>query len=443
MKTDSKTPATQDAPSRFVGRTKGAIVTGLLSCFVLIGGIGTWATTAKLSSAVVTNGQVVVSSEAKRVQHPDGGIVGSIQVANGDRVAAGDVVMTLDASLLTKSRAVLDGQLVALEAQHARLLAERDGLADIVPGAYLADRLDDFTVRHAIELEEKVLDAKAAARDSKVKTFEHQIDQFRDQIQGLETQRKSTAASIEMVVAELADLEPIYQKGYVTKPRITGLKRERSDLEGTLGALKSQIAMAKGQIAETEQHIEQVAKDFHQETISRIESITPEIAKLREQLESADLQLSRVAIRATSDGIVNQLAVHTVGGVIQPGETVMKIVPTADSLVIQAKVLPKDINNVAVGQEAKLVISAFDHNSTPDIHGKVTYISADLTSDERQEVSYYDVRIALDDPAESGLALAFLPGMQAEVFISAGEKTLLQYLLEPMKKRLSHTFREI
>ena len=438
MNPTKKTPA-----DRFVGRTKGAIVTGLVSCLLLVGGAGTWATTAKLSSAVVTSGQVVVSSDAKLVQHPDGGIVGAIQVKNGDRVAAGDVVMTLDDSLLKRNQALLDSQLLSLEAQRARLKAERDGQTEIVPSGHLVEHQGEPVVLHAIELETKVMTANAEARDSKIKTYQHQIEQFRDQIQGLESQRKTNKASLEMVIEELNDLLPLYEKGYVIKPRITALKRDRSDLEGTLGQIRSQIAVAKGQIAETEQAIEQVEKDFHRETITGIEQITPEIARLTEQLETANLQLSRVAIRAPSDGIVNQLAVHTVGGVIQPGETLMKIVPTSDALVVQAKVLPKDINNVAIGQEAKLAISAFDQNTTPAIHGKVTYISADLTSDARQEMSYYDVRIALDEPMENGSALAYLPGMQAEVFISAGERTLAEYLLEPMQKRLSHTFREI
>ena len=276
-----------------------------------------------------------------------------------------------------------------------------------------------------------------------MKTYELQIAQLQDQIKGLETQRDANTTSITLIDDELGDLQPLYEKGLVQKNRITGLQRARNDLDGTQGSLSSQIAMAKGQISETRQKIAQVQAAFDQDTITALEALAPQIAKLEEQRAATELQLSRVDIRAPSDGIVNHLAVHTVGGVIAPGETLMEVVPTGDNLVVRAMVMPKDINNIAIGQNAKLVISAFDHNTTPEILGQVSYISADLTSDAQQQVSYYDVRVALDDSTSDELALTFLPGMQAEVFISAGEKTLAQYLMDPLQTRLNHTFREV
>ncbi|MEM0991295.1 MAG: HlyD family type I secretion periplasmic adaptor subunit [Pseudomonadota bacterium] len=434
---------TETETRTLVGRTKGAIAIGLTGCVLLVGGAGIWSTTAKLSSAVVTSGQVVVASETKVVQHPDGGVVGQINVANGDHVTAGDVVLTLDDALLRKNRDLIDGQLIALEAQRDRLEAERDGADTITPTEDIAARREEPAVQQAMDLQARVLAVGAASRAGQVATYEHQIAQLQDQITGLETERDAKSTSIDLVQDELNDVEPLFDKGIVQKTRITSLKRERSELEGARGSLISQIAVAKGQIAEIRQLIAQIDTTFHQETVASIEAVTPQIAQLKEQLGSLDLQLSRVEIRAPSDGVVNQLAVHTLGGVIQPGETVMQIVPVADNLVVQARVLPKDINHVGLGQDAKLVVSAFDPNTTPEIHGTVSYISADLTSDARQEMAFYDVRITLDDAKDAGIPLAFLPGMQAEVFISAGERTLMAYMLEPMQKRLSHTFREV
>lgn len=441
-----------------VGSTKKTIAVGLLACALLVSGIGTWSATAKLSSAIVTSGQVMVASDVKVVQNPDGGVVSAINVKDGDVVKAGDVVMTLDDSLLNKSREAADNQLVALEAQLARLTAERDGAAELTPNADLQARIDSPAVQKALTTEAKVMATNKAARDGQVDSYRKQIAETKDKITGLETQRDAKTKSIDLLQDELVGVQKLYDDGYVPKTRIIDMKSQLAGLEGDRGALISQIAVAKGQIEEIGLNIAQVQKSFEKDTQSQIASDIPQIAGLTDRRDAADVNLSHVIVRAPSDGVVNQLEVHTVGEVIRPGQTLMQIVPQNDSLLVTARVPAKDITHVKVGQDAQVSISAFDRNATPRLTGKVSYVSADLAATGQQAggqggsgqeggaqtgAASYEVRIALDNVAKDHPDLQFLPGMQAEVYISAGQKTVAQYLTEPVAKRLDHTFREI
>lgn len=178
---------------------------------------------------------------------------------------------------------------------------------------------------------------------------------------------------------------------------------------------------------------------------NEISAIVPEIAQLKERRATSDLMLSRVDVRAPADGFVHELAIHTVGGVIQPGETLMRIVPEADKLVVSAAVMPQDINKVAKGNPASLVIGAFDQKVVPRLEGTVSFLSADLKMDQATGMSFYEVRVDLDDSAAdllSGRDLTLQPGMPSEVFIQTGERTMAEYLLDPLTKQLRKTFRE-
>ncbi|WP_442969922.1 HlyD family type I secretion periplasmic adaptor subunit [Roseibium sp. Sym1] len=415
------------------------------TCALLVFGFGGWAVSAKLSGAVVTQGKVVVATDLKAVQHPDGGIVADIRVQNGDRVQAGDVVLTLDDKLLKANRVLVDDQLVALEARLARLHAERQGLDNLAPSRELDSRPGETKVADATASQQAVMETRRTSLEGQVAAYEEQITQYQQEISGLETQRASANEQIDFIEHELKGLEVLFEKGLTPETRITALKRERSGLNGSVGSLTSQIAVTRGKISETRLAILQLEKSFQEQVTNEISAIVPEIAQLKERRATSDLMLSRVDVRAPADGFVHELAIHTVGGVIQPGETLMRIVPEADKLVVSAAVMPQDINKVAKGNPASLVIGAFDQKVVPRLEGTVSFLSADLKMDQATGMSFYEVRVDLDDSAAdllSGRDLTLQPGMPSEVFIQTGERTMAEYLLDPLTKQLRKTFRE-
>ena len=436
----------KDTSDNFTDRSYRSIVTGALASVLLVAGIGGWAVTTHLSSAVVTQGSVVVASDLKAVQHSDGGIVGDIRVRNGDRVQAGDIVMSFDDQLLQSSRALIDDQLIAGEARLARLTAEHDGLSTLMLSNELVDRSDEEKIETALSSQRVAMTARREAREGQVATYREQIAQLDQEIVGMEIQRAAAEEQVELIDHELAKLEPLFAKGMTTETRITSLKRERSTISGSIGAYHSQIAVTRGKISEIELAILQLEKSFRENVANEISTLAPEITQLKERRAAVDLNLARVFVRAPADGYVHQLAVHTIGGVVQSGATLMQIVPEADNLLISATIAPKDVNHVTVGQKATLVIGAFDQKTMPKLDAHVTYVSADLKTDAASGMGYYEVRAELDENAALQLSernLALLPGMPSEVYIETGDRTAAEYLLEPLTKQLRTTFREI
>ncbi len=443
MKTNSKSKSQSEG---FIDNSWKSISFGLAAVAVLSIGFGGWAMTARMSGAVVTSGNVVVSSDLRTVQHPDGGIVGDVHVGNGDRVAAGDVVMTLDDKLLSGSHALVDDRLVAVEAQLVRLTAERDSLGAFSLTEELTSREDETKVQRALATQRALMDARRLTQEGEVAALEEKITQIEQEISGLEAQYDATLEEIDLIDSELDGLTQLFDKGLTPANRVTTLKRQRSGLLGNSGGLMSQIAVARGRISETRVNILQLEKSFREKVMNEISTLEVELDGLKERRAAAELQLARVEIKAPTDGFVHEIGVQTIGGVVSPGEVIMQIVPEGDVLVVTASVMPQDINNVSVGQEATVVIGAFDHHIAPRLDGSVQFVSADLKTDPTTGAPFYEARVALDSGAVETLGnreLTLLPGMPAEVYIETGERTLFQYLLEPLSKQIRSTFREV
>lgn len=437
----SKTQRPRSGFTRSIGRY---VTLGLATCALLLFGVGGWAATAKLNSAVIATGNLVVSSSVKDVQHPDGGIVGEIRVSNGDRVEAGDLLIRLDETLVKANRTLIDSKLIAMRARLARLEAQRDNRDDLVVPPALAERMDDPEVAEAIEAERKVLAARSETLSGQVDRLNERISQLRQQIEGHASQREAKQREIDLIADELEVLEGLYDKGHVPQNRIMALKREKARLEGEHGDLTARIAMAEGRISETRLEVLQLTKDEREKTFNQITEMKPEIANLVERRAAADFQLSRMDIRAPESGYVHELAVHTVGGVVQPGETIMKIVPQLDQLVIEARVSPADVDQVSIGQDADIMLSALNMRTTPKLHGYVTRVAADLSTDERTGMSYYKVRVAFKDGEIERLEdeSELHPGMPAEVYIQTGAQTVMTYLIKPLTDQINRVWRE-
>lgn len=409
---------------------------------VLVIGAGGLSAATELSGAVLAPGAVVVESHSKKVQHPTGGVVGEIAVREGVRVKAGDIVIRLDETVARANLSMIEKSLDELAARQARLSAERDGVEHLVFPPSLNDRSGDVEVQALLESERRFFESRRESRAGQKSQLAERISQLREQIDGLELQAAAKADEIALIRDELAGVQSLYDKNLVPLNRLTALKREETRLRGERGQLVSNVAQAKGRISETELQVIQIDQDLRTEVSKELREIQAKTAELVERKIAALDQLKRIDIRAPQDGVVHQLAVHTVGGVIGPAEPLMMIVPESDELSIQVQVNPQDIDQIHLGQETALRLSAFNQRTTPELKGSVKLIPADLVTDQRTGIQTYPVRIEISKEELAKLGdLKLMPGMPVESFIRTGYRSVASYLMKPLTDQMQRAFR--
>lgn len=416
---------------------------GIITCVLLIGGIGGLVAITEISGAIIATGTLVVDSSVKKVQHPKGGVVGELRVREGDVVRAGDILVRLDETIAQANLAIVTKGLDEFEARLARLEAERDGLRTITFPALVYARLNDPVVARTLAGEQSLFDFRQQARLGQKAQLSERIEQLADEVSGLTEQRDAKRKEIVLIRTELEGIRGLWEKKYVPLQRLTALERDAVRLEGEHGQLTASIAQAKGRSSETQLQIIQIDQNLRSEVATELREVQGRISEYVERRIAAEDELKRIDIRSPQEGVVHQLAVHTVGGVISPGEPIMLIVPVSDALFVEARIAPQDIDQLAVHQKAVLRLSAFNQQTTPEIAGVLTKISADLTVDERTGIGFYTARVMLP-PEElatlKGLELA--PGMPAEVFFPTSNRTMLSYLVKPLADQIQKAFRE-
>jgi HlyD family secretion protein len=420
------------------------VVAGLTVIFLMLGGIAVWAARTEIAGAVLSPGVVVVESDVKRVQHPTGGVVSEINVRNGSQVKAGDVVIRLDETVSRANLQMITKQLDELVMREARLEAERDGAAAIaVPDSYRGRETDPEIARR-IAGETAFFRSRRATLEGQKEQLSERILQLREEISGLNRQIGAKAAEIEIVTEELAGVAELEKLQLVTTMRVNQLRRDATRLEGERGQLESAAAQAKGRIAEIEVEILRIEQDFRTGIIEELRDNRAQQAELMERKVTAGDQLKRVEIRAPQSGTVHELSVHTIGGVVNPAENIMLIVPDGDDLIIEARVATHDIDQVLQGDRtARVRLSAFDHQTTPELTGQVVSVSADLMVDRVTGVPYYLIRIKIPKEERDRLdGHHLVPGMPADVHIKTGDRTVLSYLMKPVRDQMERAFRE-
>jgi HlyD family secretion protein len=427
-----------------VGRAvENELRTGLRVLIASVGILGGWATLVPLSGAVVVPGVLVVESNVKKVQHQSGGIVAQIPVRDGVHVDTGDLVLRLDETQVRANHQVLMRQLDQVRVRMARLLAERDGTDAPRPPRELAARLAEEDLGQLWASEIAFFAGRAAARRSAKDLLATRISQLGEQISGQEAQVKSRAAQRDLISGELEGVESLFEKGLVPLTRKTSLQREAARLEGDRGQAAAAIAETRSKVSETELQATRVDQDFRTEIMKDLSEAQDKERELVEKGVAAQDLLTRIEIRAPTAGIVHQLSAHTVGGVIAAGEVVMEIVPDTDELQIEARLPPQHIDQVRRGQTTFVRFSAFNQRTTPQLEGRVAYISADLSHDAQTSSAYYTVRITLSDDERRRLhGLHLVSGMPAEVFLQTGTRTMMSYLFKPISDQLQRMFSE-
>jgi len=422
---------------------RGYQIGGFLGLGVLVGVLGAWTVMAPIQGAVIAPGVTVVETYLKRIQHRDGGIVTDILVKESDHVEAGALLIKLDETDTRAELAILQSMLDEFEAKRARLVAERDDLEEIRFPARLESRHQEERVANLLAGQRKLFTVQKAALTGRIEQLTERIGQLAQEVQGLEAQYASKKEQTVLVREELDNLKQLLKQGLVQANRVFALDRERARLEGEEGELVARIASTKGRISETKLQIIQLEDDARTRTLSDLREAEAGIAENLERHMAAEAKLKRTEVRAPRAGIVHQLAVHTIGGVIAPGADMMAIVPELDELVIDAHVRPEDIDQVNLGQTAQVRFPAFDLRTTPEINGEVVQVAADLTQSSKDTPPYFAVRVRLGpDQVKLLGANKLRPGMPAEAFIQTQERSPLSYFLQPLTDQIAHTFRE-
>lgn len=420
------------------------MVAAVLTIAIGLSGLIYWAATADLASAALAPGRVMVETRRKAVQHLEGGIVAEILVKDGQLVEAGQVLVRMDPTRAAANLALHQTAWRAAKAREARLIAERDGVASIAfPEALLEER-DQPEVAALLRGEQTVFDTRRAALEGQIAILRQKIGQLDKRIEGLAAQEKAKRQQMGLIADELGGLRELYSKGYTPRTRILALERGAASLSGDRGEHVADMAQATVAKGETQMQILQLELDHREEAARDLRQTQEEILKLQEQILAARDVLNRLEVRAPQAGRVVGLAVFTERAVIQPGSTLMEIVPGADRLVVQANVSPMDIEHIRPGLQAEVRFPALRQRVTPSVPGTVIQVSADAMVKSERDEPHYEALIMVteQDAHKLGDALTLVPGMPAEVIIATGERTALNYIVGPITDVLTHAMRE-
>lgn len=418
------------------------ILFGYLSVVVMLGVFVGWGLLTTLNGAVIARATIVAESYSKKVQHEEGGVVSRILVRDGDRVEAGQDLVLLDPTQAQASLSITQGMLDELLVKKARLEAQRDGEKDLTLSGEIEKRKDTPALAEIISGQRKLLFSSHESMRGKIDQLKQQIDQLKEQISGMDAELASKKTQSALIAKELESLKKLQSAGLVPMSRLMAVQREAANLDGDKGALVANRAASKSKIDEVQLRILQLEEDGRTEALTELRDTDGKIAEIKERLVATTSKVDRTSIKAPITGTIYQMAIHTEGGVIGAGETLMLIVPEGDDLVLQAQVSPNDIAQVQTGQKAQVRFPSFNR-MTPEIHAEVTQVAADVSRADANSPPFYMVRITI--PATEIKKLGdnkLKPGMMAEAFIQTSARSPLSYLLKPLVDQFAHTMRE-
>ncbi|BBK35688.1 HlyD family type I secretion periplasmic adaptor subunit [Allostella sp. ATCC 35155] len=421
-------------------------IIGIATILMFFGGLVGWAAVAPLDSASIAPGSVGVFLNRQSVQHLEGGIVREIRARDGDIVKAGDVVLVIDDTQAGANLQINDKRYVQLQAAEARLLAERDRKDTVSFPPELLDRATtDPEVREMLQSQLNVFEARKASTKGQESILRQRIVQSKEQIGGFEAQQRARADQIRLINEEIDTVERLLKTGNALKPRLLALQRARAELQGQRGDLVANIARVRQVIGEAELQILNINTEMQRQVTQELRDTQGQMLDTAERMRVARDVLRRTEVRAPVAGEVVNLKYFTIGAVVRPGDVIMEVVPTDDVRIIEVKVNPKDIDTVRVGATARVRLTAFNQRETPQIDGKVIQVSADAILDPQTGISSYNARIAVPVEALHAANLdssQLLPGMPAMAMIWTGQRTALEYFLQPFLTAMQTAFRE-
>jgi membrane fusion protein, type I secretion system len=415
-----------------IGITK-PVIFGLCVIILFFGGFVGWAALAPLGSAAIASGSVSVEGSRKTVQHLEGGIIAEILVKDGDKVAQGQPLIRLEKTQAEASLKLIYGRKMAALAELARLSAEQNDSAGLEFSKWLLDRKSDPSVAKSMAGQQNIFEARLLARKGQVTIMRQKAAQLEEEIKGLEGQVRATRKQIKLIKLELKDVASLVKKKLAKRTRLRALERNAAELNGRISQSTAKIAQSKQAIGEIQLQITELRNSILNEAVAGLRDVQSQLFDLDEQERASQDILSRTEIKAPTNGIIVNLKVHTTGGVIGSGEQLLEIVPLDQKLIIEAQVDPSDIDVVSIGAKARISFPAFSQRVVSPAEGTVIGVSADSLINERTGASFYKAQVQIDNLEKANLKVEQLrPGMQADVMISTGERTALEYFLTPI-----------
>lgn len=436
----SVTPPTTERSFRLWPRVLG----GLALVVLLVIGCGGWAAIARLEGAVVAAGTVKVDQNLKEVQHRDGGIVKTLAIRQGDLVKEGQVLATLDDVQIKAELLIVRSQLGEAMGRQARLIAERDNLTSIEFPADLGRVSNAAAV--VIHGESRLFAGNKQGRDSQKEQLELSINQTKEEIRGMEARLAAKEEEIKLVGAERDKLDHLFERKIVEYTRVYSAHRDWARILGERGEISATIARAKVRASEIKVQVIAVDQNASTEAQRELRTVDARISELSERKLAIEDRLSRTEIRAPVAGYVNELFVHTVGGVITPAARIATIVPQNAELKFEIKISPADIDQVREGQAARVRLTAFNQTTTPEMKARVAMVSPASARDPANNAQEHYIAYVNLLPTEDAMiqlkGMKLVPGMPAEVFVSTQERTVVSYLLKPFTDQMNRAFRE-
>ncbi|WP_424631649.1 HlyD family type I secretion periplasmic adaptor subunit [Bradyrhizobium sp. SYSU BS000235] len=418
------------------------IAGGLALVGLLVIGCGGWAAMARLEGAVITSGTVKVDQNLKEVQHRDGGIIKTLAVRQGDLVRERQILATLDDVQIKAELSIVRAQLAELLGRKARLIAERDNLSSIdFPERYI--EFLSSSAEAVVSGEKRLFSGNKLARDSQKEQLQLSISQTAEEINGMVSRLAAKHEEIKLVGAEREKLSDLFDKKIVEYARVYSAHRDWARILGERGEIEASIARAKVRSSEIRVQIIAVDQNASTEAQRELRTVEAKISELDERKLAIEDRLSRTEIRAPVSGFVNELFVYTIGGVITPAAKIATIVPESAELRFEVRISPADIDQVREGRPARVRLTAFNRNTTPELQAKVIMVSPASSRDPSTGQEYYVAYVQLVEDATRALAgMKLVPGMPAEVFISTQERTAVSYLVKPFTDQMNRAFRE-
>ena len=434
-------------PKKIERQEKFLRIGGLVAVLLLFGGVGVWSVLAPLDSAAIGSGLVIVENYRKPIAHLEGGIVKEVRIREGQHVHKGEVLLTLEDIQPRSQLDQLQGQWLLSLAHEARLTAQRDGKSRIAYPTALTARKNDSRAAEAMRLQDQTFQVRKRALDGEIMLYRRQIDQLKQKLIGLNEQKSMREKLVRSFEKERGDLQILASQGYAEMQRVREMERNLAQNEGQRASLESDMSSVELEIGSAELKILRIEQEFQREVAKELAEVQAELFSLNERNRALSDTVKRTTVVAPDDGMVLELAVHTPGEVIRPGQHVLNIVPANEQLMVEVRLLPQDIDQIIVGQTAEIRFSAFRQREMPKIEGKLVMVSADRLIDETSQDRhpYYLARVVVTPKGIRDLVnlkLELVPGMPADVFIKTGSRTFWRYMTAPFSDLLVRSMRE-
>lgn len=422
---------------------RNTIIFGFISLVVMLGAFVSWSVFADLNGAVIAPATIVAETYSKKVQHREGGIIQKILVRDGDVVKEGQDMIFLDPTETKAELDIIQSQLDEVTIRKLRLVAQRDGQTEIALPENFKQRATEPSLAEILSGQQRLLASTFDTAQSKKNQLLEQIGQINDQIKGYDAQIVANKSQGDLVAIETESLRKLQLQGLVPESRINTNERESARLAGELGQLAASKASAETKIGEIKLQTIQIDEEVRNQALTDLRDTDTKIAELESRQVAASSKLGHMVIKAPTTGTIYQLNVHTEGGVVAPGETLMMVLPANDDLVLEAQVRPNDINQVHEGQAARIRFNGFSTRLVPEIAATVTQVAADTTRTDAQTQPFYAIRLTISAKELEKLGENKLkPGMSAEAFVQTEARSPFSYLVQPLTEMLAHAMRE-